>query len=106
MGGRIPKSAQRAIDKANQQRKLSEITRQAAAAGIPIPRMMSIDTTPRSIMNMHEVYFNGEKQMLCTYVNVTEGKIIRWKEGTGMQPNRKAGQETCLGKVEIRRRGM
>jgi hypothetical protein len=104
MGGRIPKSAQRAINKANAQRAASVLIQAAQVANISTPRMMQLGVTPRSIMNMHEVFFNGEKQLLCTYANVGEGKIIRWNRGIGNRPAKGAVLEEVYGKVEIRRR--
>jgi hypothetical protein len=104
MGGRIPKSAQRAIDKANQQRRIFETAQTAAARGVTTPRKMEVGVTPRGTMNMFEVYFNDEKQLLCTLADVDSGTIRRWNAGAGNRPAKGAVQELLQGKVEIRPR--
>ncbi len=103
MGGRIPKSAQKAIDKANRERAENIKRAEFANAALPIPRMMN-HLTPRGIANMHEVYFNGELQHLCTLANVDKGVIHRWTHGKGNRPAKDANIEELYGKVEIKRR--
>jgi hypothetical protein len=104
MGGRIPKSAQKAIDKANQQRRLFQITREAAARSIPVPRVMATNVTPRHIANLFDVYFNDELQLLCTLANVDKGMIRRYTSGFGNRPDKGSPIEELYGKVEIRRK--
>ncbi len=104
MGGRIPKSAQLAIDKANRNRQVSLAAKGEQIAALPTPRVMDVARTPRSIINLYDVFFNGEKQTLCTYANVDEGRIIRWSSGKGHRPLKGAELVQDLGKVEIRRK--
>jgi hypothetical protein len=98
----MPKRAQRAIDKANQSRdaRLSEQYKHRMA--LPVPRMMSLNLTPRNIINMYDIFFNGEKQHLCIYADVNKGMIRRWSHGKGNRPDKDAFREDCYGTVEIR----
>lgn len=104
MGSRIPKGAQRAIDKANRQRQLMAVAKVESIASVPPPRLMALGITPRNIMNMHDVFFNGEKQTLCVLADVEKGTIIRWDRGKNNRPAPDAKQEQLYGKVEIRRK--
>jgi hypothetical protein len=103
MGGRIPKRAQREIDKANIASAARRTKHLDAIANVPVPRVMD-SNTPRNIMNLHEVYFNDELQMLCTVADVNAGCIIRWNKGKGNHPAKDAELERLFGKVEIRRK--
>ncbi len=104
MGGHIPKSAQRALDKANKASAARLIEKKAEVATLPLPRFMAVGMTPRNIINMHEVYFNGERQQLCTIADVDKGFIRRWMHGKGNVPAKDSPSEDCFGKVEIKRR--
>lgn len=100
---RIPKKAQRAIDKANRESAAREVQRFEGAAEMPIPHELSINT-PRAITNMHDIYFDGVKQKLCSYANAKLGTIIRWTRGNGHIADRSSPQEQLYGKVEIKRK--
>ncbi len=102
MGGRIPKSAQRAIDKANRMRSATLGMQMAERRAMPAPRRMALNETPRSLMNQYDVYFNDELQMLCVVADVDKGMIGRWKSGRGNRPDKNSGLEELYGKVEIR----
>lgn len=104
MGNRIPKKAQRLIDKANRATQDRRINTEIKQAIIPVPRVMAMGMTPRHIMNLFDVYLNGEKQTLCTLANVDKGLVRRWDKGIGHTPLKGAVQEEVFGKVEIRRR--
>jgi porphobilinogen deaminase len=101
---RIPKSAQRAIDKANKASaaRLSQI--KEVQETIPLPREMDVIRTPRGVMNLHDVYFNDELQRLCVFASVGMGCIRRWSSGKGHVPDKDAKIEELRGKVEIRRK--
>jgi len=101
---RIPKSAQRAIDKANRQRDLERLAQVERLASLPVPRRMDVNFTPRSIINLHDVFFNGEKQTLCVMADAVKGIIHRWSHGTGHRPGKGAVIQELQGKVEIRRK--
>jgi hypothetical protein len=75
---------------------------QAKFAAMAAPRFMSLASTPRNIINMYDVYFNGEKQRLCTVADVGNGMIRRWMYGTGNVPAKDSPTEDLFGKVEIR----
>lgn len=103
--GHIPKSAQRAIDKANRDRAKMARVRDQVAAQLPVPRVMAHGMTPQSIMNLFDVYLDGERQHLCTLANVDKGLIRRWCRGHAHLADKTGGQEEVYGKVEIRRKG-
>jgi hypothetical protein len=99
---RIPKKAQRAIDAANRAREQQKSRQYERFAALPPMRFMSLHQTPRNIINMYDVFFNGEKQRLCTIADVGQGMIRRWKYGTGSVPAPGSPTEDLFGKVEIR----
>lgn len=115
---RIPKSAQRHIDRLNKVRADTAVALAAAAMAraartplvdCPVPRYMSLDSTPRDVAAAHDVYLNGVKQRLCIVADMDKGFIKRYVAGVGNIPalNRhgKADTELLFGDVRIVRRG-
>lgn len=101
----IPKRAQRAIDAANKARAKVEVERVAKVAALPPIRFMALNVTPRPIINLHDVYFNGVKQHLCLIADVDNGMIRRWLYGKGNRPAEGSPYEDVFGKVEIKLKG-
>ncbi len=103
---RIPKKAQRAIDAANRAREKTKSDEFKRRAALPEMRFMSLTKTPRNIINMYDVFFNGEKQKLCTLADVGTGTIHRWRYGRGNVPIPGSPVDVLQGKVEIRLRAL
>lgn len=100
----IPKSAQRKIDRYN--RKRAEIVlspkAQAKLEQALAPPMQLRSGQPGS--RMWDVYFNGEKQNVCTFADRMLGRITRYKYSRGSTG---IGHETenLIGNVEFVKRG-
>lgn len=99
----IPKSAQRKIDASVRLR--STIGVPTSGPGTPqkeyVPRRLESGTPGQGL---YEVFFNGQRQHLCTVADMDEGFITRYTRGTGNQPSTKE-TETLKGRVVIRRKG-
>lgn len=72
------------------------------------PKRMDINTTPRSVCNAWDVFFNGQKQRACVIADRETGYIKRYKLAIGSMPvkGRSGTYETeeLHGKVEFRRK--
>jgi hypothetical protein len=106
----VPKSALRQIAKLNKFRESIAASKPERTAEIPVPTVMSIEPgtrTPRSVINLHDVYFNGEKQTICCFADSTTGIIRRWTRRIDGRPyiaDRSSPIEQLQGKVEIKRK--
>lgn len=98
---RIPKHAQRAIDKANRARQAQQPAAPAPAKPAGPPRRMEAGVTSPRICGMYDVFLDGVQQVRCKIADVDGGFVVRYIHGKG---NRPEGWETerLEGKVEIR----
>lgn len=71
-----------------------------------IPKRLDIKHHSQEYCKKFEVFFNGQKQRLCTEADVEKGYIVRYKLGIGNLPvaNRAGEYETerLQGRVEIK----
>lgn len=92
------------------QKKLAAYARMKAEAEL-IREFTPIDRDPPKRLisgqpgaGMWDVYFNGERQHLCTFADVQLGRITRYKHGRGSTGIGK-DTENLIGHVEIVRKG-
>lgn len=71
---------------------------------VDTPRRMHSGTTPASVCDAFDVFFNGIRQLCCKTADVDKGYIVRYKKSVGRKPVGTA-TEVLRGKVEIRRKG-
>lgn len=99
----IPKSAQRKIDKYNAKSRVIRLSPEVEAKLV-----QTFENRTPQVLRQGDpgcqrwaVYFNGERQHLCSYASVPEGKIVRYVSGMGNEANTRQ-TEVLFGTVEIR----
>lgn len=98
---RIPKSAQRKIDKYARMKALPTSNQKEVVEDFRTP--MTLRQGDPGV-GKWDVYFNGERQTLCMYADARSGTIVRYKHGSGNTPLTKE-TERLRGNVVIVRKG-
>jgi hypothetical protein len=110
----MPKSKQRAIDKANRERERLASAGQAPGQNprpLVTPRRLDSSTMPVMYCRGFDVYFNGAKQTMVKIADAGSGTIERFKDCVYDERTKMMRAlppyttETLHGKVEIRRKG-